>query len=99
MMPSDANNAGGRRIAGWRMAAWGGIVGLILLPAVAMQFTREVAWTATDFVFAAVLLIGAGLLVELVLWKVRGTAWRIGICLAVLAAVLLIWADGAVGIF
>ena len=98
-MSSNAGHVGGRRIGGWRMAAWGLVAGLLLLPAVAMQFTSEVDWTATDFVFAGVLLIGAGLLIELVMWKVRSPFWRIVGCLAVPGAVLVIWADAAVDIF
>ena len=34
---------------------------ILLVPLVAMQFTREVAWTAHDFGAAALLLAGAGL--------------------------------------
>lgn len=83
----------------WRLAGWGAVAAVLLAPLVAMQFTHEVAWTATDFVFAGVLLVGAGLLVELTMWKVHGLGWRIGIGLLILAAVLLIWADGAVGLF
>lgn len=97
-MTGHTSNTGGR-IGGWRMAGWGLVAGLLLLPAVAMRFTTEVDWTATDFAFAAVLLIGAGLLIELVLWKVRGTVGRVVGVLVVLGALLLIWADAAVGIF
>lgn len=64
-----------------------------------MQFTSEVAWDAQDFVFAAVLLIGAGLLLELVLWKTRTPLVRLMLAAAVIMAVLLIWAEAAVGIF
>ena len=83
----------------WRLAAWAGVFGLILLPFAAMQFTDEVAWTATDFIWFATLLIGAGVLLELALWQVRRPLWRGLIAVAVVGAVLLIWADGAVGIF
>jgi hypothetical protein len=34
---------------------------LLCIPLVAMQFTAEVNWTFSDFVFAAVVLFGAGL--------------------------------------
>jgi len=34
---------------------------LLLIPLVAMQFTQEVVWTLSDFVFAGILLFGAGL--------------------------------------
>ena len=34
---------------------------ILLAPLIAMQFTREVAWTGFDFAVAALLLAGAGL--------------------------------------
>jgi len=83
----------------WRLAAWAGVFGLILLPFAAMQFTDEVVWTAFDFIWFATLLIGAGVVLELLLWQVRRPLWRWLIAAAVVGAVLLIWADGAVGIF
>ena len=68
-------------IGGEGQAAMGGLgVALVLLaPLIAMRFTDEVNWTAFDFAFAAVLLIGAGLLLELILWKARGAALRAGL--------------------
>jgi hypothetical protein len=83
----------------WRLAAWAGVFGLILLPFAAMQFTDEVVWTAFDFIWFASLLIGAGVVLELLLWQVRRPLWRWLIAAVVVGAVLLIWADGAVGIF
>jgi len=87
------------RLNPWRLAGWGAVAALLLLPLAAMQVTDEIAWTASDFAFAAVLLIGAGALLELTMWKVRGLRYRAAIGLAIAAAVLLVWADGAVGIF
>ncbi|GAA0619546.1 hypothetical protein GCM10009422_13850 [Brevundimonas kwangchunensis] len=83
----------------WHIAGWGAVAAILLAPAVAMQFSSEVAWTASDFLFAGVLLIGAGALIELAVWKAKSKALRIALILGVLAAVILIWADGAVGIF
>ena len=71
---------------------------LLLVPLIAMQFTNEVNWTLADFVFAGVLLLGAGFLCELVIRKVTKVGLRIGIFLAVLAILLLVWAELAVGI-
>ena len=85
--------------AHWRLAMWTTIAALLLLPLIAMQFTREVAWDAADFAFAGVLLIGAGAIFELASWKVKDLKYRAAIGIALLAAVLLVWADGAVGIF
>lgn len=72
---------------------------LLLIPLIAMQFTDEVNWTLLDFIAAAVLLLGAGLMCELVLRKVKKTKHRIALCFAILAMLLLIWAELAVGIF
>lgn len=83
---------------GWMTAMWLGIAGLLAAPAIAMRFGDEVQWTTFDFVFAGVVLIGAGLVVELTRARMKNVAYRAGVCTAVLAAVLLIWVTGAVGI-
>ena len=72
---------------------------LLFIPLIAMQFTDEVNWTLPDFIAAAFLLLGTGLLCELVLRKVKKIGHRIAICGAILLALLLIWAELAVGIF
>lgn len=82
-----------------RLLGWGAVALVMLAPAVAMQFTDEVNWTAGDFVFAGVLLIGGGALIELVAWRVGNPVIRIGFALFVVAVVALIWVEGAVGIF
>ena len=72
---------------------------LLLVPLIAMQFTNEVNWTLSDFAAAGVLLLGTGLMCELVMRKVNKLGYRIAICAALLAALFLIWAELAVGIF
>jgi hypothetical protein len=72
---------------------------LLLIPLIAMQFTNEVNWTLMDFVVAAVLLFGTGLMCELVLRNVSNVWYRIIICAALFILLLLIWAELAVGIF
>jgi len=78
---------------------WGGVALLLLAPVVAMQLTDEMAWTPFDFAVFSALLIGGAAIYELAAWKVRGTRYRLAIALAVAAVVLLIAADGTVGIF
>lgn len=75
------------------------VVVLLLIPFIAMQFTNEVNWTGLDFLVAGALLLGTGLMCEFVLRKANKTIYRIFICLAILATLLLIWAELAVGIF
>jgi hypothetical protein len=81
----------------WRIAGWGLAALLLLLPLVAMQFTAEVDWTASDFVFAAILLGTVGLGAELAVRATRSLAYRAGAGFALAAAFLIVWATGAVG--
>ena len=74
-------------------------VGLLFIPLIAMQFTNEVNWKPFDFIVMGVLLLGTGLLCELVLRKVTKTITRIAICAIVICLFLLTWAELAVGIF
>ena len=99
-MSGQAEQAQG--VNGWRgswlrMTMWAGAALLLLLPAVAMRFTNEVNWTASDFVFAALLLFGSAGLVELAIRASSSLAYRAGAVFAVGTAFLTIWANGAVG--
>ena len=75
------------------------VVFLLLIPLIAMQFTTEVDWKLFDFIVMGGLLLGTGLLYELVLRKIKKPSHRIIICGAILVALFLIWAELAVGIF
>ena len=82
----------------WRPLGWGAAAALLILPFVAMQATKEVAWTASDFIAFGVMLLAVGLPLELVArassnWYYRGAA-----ALALLGAFLTVWANLAVGI-
>lgn len=81
------------RIAGWSLVA-----ALLALPLVAMQFTREVNWTASDFVFAGVMFGTVGLLIELTFRLSTDWAYRGGVAAALAGGFLTIWINGAVGI-
>ncbi|HYM93650.1 MAG TPA: hypothetical protein VET23_05885 [Chitinophagaceae bacterium] len=72
---------------------------ILLMPLIAMQFTDEVNWGLYDFITAAVLLLGTGLVCEFVIRKVKKRKYRIAIIVAILAALLIIWLELAVGIF
>ncbi len=71
---------------------------ILLLPLLAMQFTDEVVWDLADFAVAGVLLFGAGLTYELIARKAGNIAYRVGVGVAVAAALLLVWLNLAVGI-
>ena len=72
---------------------------LLLIPLIAMQFTAEVDWTLSDFIVAGVMLLGTGLMCELVMRNIHDIKLRIAICAALLVVLVLIWAELAVGIF
>jgi len=75
-----------------------GTAAILLIPLVAMQFTREVNWTASDFVIAAVLLAGTGMLFELATTRLRTRKSRL-IAVAVIGlSFLFVWAELAVGL-
>ena len=75
------------------------VIVLLLIPFISMQFTDEVNWGPLDFVVAGVLLLAAGLVFDLVIRKVKNANYRIAIIIAVLIALLLIWAELAVCVF
>jgi len=81
-----------------RLIGWTLVAGLLITPAIAMRFTEEVQWTTSDFIFAGAVLIGAGAVAELAVRASSAWPYRIGAGLAVLASVLLLWINGAVGI-
>lgn len=95
-MTGEMTRGGGRR---WRVLFWGGAGLLLLVPLIAMQFTTEVAWTGYDFAVMGVMLVVAGVAVELAMRLLRRPSLRIAAILAVIAVFLLVWAQGAVGLF
>ncbi len=57
---------------------------ILVLPLVAMQFSKEVKWTASDFAVAGLLLFGTGFLIQMALRKTKKGALRILVVLGVL---------------
>jgi hypothetical protein len=86
-----------RRLNPWRILGWGTASALLLLPLVAMQFTSEVNWTASDFAFAGAMIGGVGIVYELTVRATQSAPYRGGVALALAATFLTIWANGAVG--
>lgn len=72
---------------------------ILMVPLVAMQFTDEVNWSLGDFVVAGALLFGTGLVFMLAARRTRNIEHRAAIGLALAAALLLVWAELAVGVF
>jgi len=97
-MAGNAKNGGGRRGSRWRIAALAAAALILLVPLVAMQFTDEVVWNVADFAFFGVLLVGAGITYELAARKTGNTVYRSAVGVALAAAFMLVWVNGAVGV-
>jgi hypothetical protein len=75
------------------------VVFILSIPLIAMQITKEVNWSLSDFVIMGIILITTGLLFELVLRKVTRLQYRLVICGILIFALFMIWAELAVGVF
>ena len=82
----------------WRWLMWGGLAGLLALPAVAMRFTDEVQWGPEDFLVMGIMFgtVGAGM--EIAVRMSRNLAYRMAFALSLAAGFLLLWISLAVGI-
>jgi len=72
---------------------------LLSIPLIAMQFTDQVVWALSDFVIAAILLFGTGLLSLKLYAKIKTSKYYLVLLILVLFAFLLLWTELAVGIF
>ncbi|MET0855691.1 MAG: hypothetical protein ABWY27_02975 [Telluria sp.] len=72
---------------------------VLLVPLLAMQFTREVDWTLFDFVVAGGLLVSTGLIWEMASRKISNPRSRAIAGVVIALAFFLVWAELAVGIF
>jgi hypothetical protein len=71
---------------------------ILMVPALAMQFTDQVVWKAGDFVVAGALLAGTGFAYQLGARRAGNMAYRVAVGVALAAALLLVWVNLAVGI-
>ncbi|WP_374472029.1 hypothetical protein [Arenimonas sp.] len=81
-----------------RPLVWGGAAALLLLPAVAMQFTEEVQWDGFDFLVMGGMLLAVCLAYETAVRFARSNACLVAAAIAVGASFLTVWANLAVGI-
>lgn len=81
-----------------RIARWSTAAALLLTPLVAMQFTAQVQWTVSDFLFAGLMIGGTGLLYEVAVKFSGSFAYRAGAFIGLGTCFLLVWINLAVGI-
>lgn len=87
-----------RRGAGWTKYLWGGAALLLLLPFVAMRFTAEVNWTASDFIIMGAIMALACGAIEVAVRMSSNHSYRLASLIAVGTAFLVVWSNLAVGI-
>ena len=75
------------------------IVVLLCIPLIAMQFTNEVVWSLSDLIIAGILLLGTGIVIEVVARNVKEKRTRIGMIIGTLVVLFLVWTELAVGVF
>ena len=98
-MASNAKGLVTKRGNRVRWAIWGGAAILLLLPAIAMQFSGTgVVWGLEDFIVMGAMLGLACGCYELVARLSDRRAYRAGFGLAILTSFLLVWVNLAVGI-
>jgi len=71
---------------------------ILMIPLLAMKFGNQVNWSVFDFIVMGILLSGTGLTYVLISRASDSTAYRLGVGVAVVAGLLLIWVNLAVGI-
>ncbi|SFP95021.1 hypothetical protein [Parafilimonas terrae] len=71
---------------------------LLAIPFTAMQFTKEVNWSASDFIIMGLLIFGTGLSYVFLTRYSSGFTHRAAFALAVGTTFLLIWVNLAVGL-
>lgn len=96
-MASKMEHPNARSRNRWSLAIWSTAALLLLLPAVAMQFTSEVNWTASDFIVMGVMLSGACGAYELLARLTSNSSYRAAVGIAIATAFLTIWVNLAVG--
>jgi hypothetical protein len=97
-MAEDTETGRRRHGSRWRRAFWAAAALLLLLPLVAMQFTEEVDWDVADFALAGALMVAVGVPYELAARRTGDVAYRAAVGVALVAAFLLVWVNGAVGL-
>ena len=75
------------------------VVLLLSIPLIAMQLTDEVNWSFFDFIIMGALLTITGLMIGIVLKKVKYYKYREVFIVIIVMMFLLIWAELAVRLF
>ena len=72
---------------------------ILSIPLIAMQFTKEVNWTLSDFLIMGILLFITTFTIDFVLKKFKTLKSRLILIVGIVVLLALVWAELAVGIF
>jgi beta-lactamase regulating signal transducer with metallopeptidase domain len=81
------------------LALWSLVMLVLLIPLVVMQFTDEVNWDGMDFLVAAALLTFSALGYQLAAKKLSNVKTRMAVGIVIVAILLIVWIELAVGLF
>jgi hypothetical protein len=70
---------------------------ILAIPLVAMQFSREVKWSAGDFIVAGALIFGTAYVFQVAMTRVP--RYRLAVGAAILLLFAWVWVELAVGLF
>ncbi|SHG49916.1 hypothetical protein [Winogradskyella jejuensis] len=76
-----------------------GILVILTIPFLAMQFTNEVNWQLNDFVIAGLLLSATALSIEIVKHFLKNKTHKTILIAIIIIGLVLLWIEMAVGIF
>ena len=96
-MATDGEVSGPKRAGRWTRYMWAGAAALLALPFIAMRFTADVDWSASDFIIMGALLAAACGTVEIAARRGGSGAYKLAVISAVVGGFLIIWANLAVG--
>ena len=91
-MTGSGERVATRRRNYWRIARWSAALALLLTPLVMMQVSDEWHWTPRGFIFAGIMIGGAGLLYEIAERASGSRPFRAGVAVAVVTSFLTVWA-------
>ncbi len=72
---------------------------ILSIPLIAMQFTKEVNWTFSDFLVMEILLFSTVFTIDFVLKKFETLKSRWILIVGIILLLILVWTELAVGIF
>jgi len=82
----------------WRTPMWLGAASLLAIPAIAMQFSKEIAWGIEDFAVVGTLLFALCGTIELAARTSMNRLFVSGVALAAAGGFLLVFINLAVGV-